>query len=176
MKTPPKVAKCISIAILVSLACFGFIGCAPPSRSNNANSPGNSNASLTPAATGTPTATPCDDNLINQELVAAFTAPGNQNGPDGFGKIQNTVNFYSKNCQIYLWGYTKNLGTFKKLINTSRGVHKSLTASIDFNNLYIERSEYPYLQGAGGCASGYKPCGDICIPEGDSCWSEAFSR
>jgi hypothetical protein len=174
MKTPPKVAKCISIAVFVSIAGFGLIGCAPPSGSNNANSSGNSTASVTPAATATPTPTPlCNDNAINQQLVTIFMDPNNAHGNDGFDDIRNTVNFYSRNCKIYLWGYSKSLGRFKKLGKVFGVVPLAITASsIDNDNLYIQRNEYPHLPSAGACASGFKPCGDICIPEGDSCWSE----
>jgi hypothetical protein len=179
MKTFPLRARRIVLATLATIGYLTLMACAPPSGTNNTNSPGNANTTVTPAATATPSPTPvCDDRAVNEQLIAAFTDPRNGYGPDGFDKIKKTVNFYSKNCEVHLWGYTKNVGTFKKLLRVTGNVRTSTTASVpDFENLYIDRNEYPHLPGAGGCSSPYKACGDICIPEEDSCWSEiAFSK
>lgn len=164
------------LVLLTAVALTGFMGCGTPTTSPGTNS-GNI-ASVVPLNTPTPTPPPCDDNVINQEMYDVFTAPNNQGGADGFDKIKKTVNFYSRNCEIYLWGYTKNLGTFKKFLKATGNVKRVSTASIpeDFQNLYISRSDYPYNPSLfGNCSSPYKKCGDICIPETDTCWTE-FAR
>ena len=44
--------------------------------------------------------------------------------------------------------------------------------TVDDDNLYIVPSEYPPGESQNGCATGYKACNDICIPEGDTCLTQ----
>src|SRR6188768_381459 len=110
MKRTTMSTQLYSLAFLAVVAFIGVIGCGPPAGTPGTNNTAANNGNLVPPGTATPTPTPaCDDNAINEELARAFTAAGNQNGPDGFDPIKNKVNFYSRNCEIYLWGYTKSL-------------------------------------------------------------------
>ena len=166
-------------ALLIVVAIAGFLGCG--TQTDKDNLAVNTNANILPLTTPTPTPPPCDDDAINQELKSVFTASGNQGGNDGFDKIKDTVNFYSRDCEIHLWGYTKSVGRFKRLLKLMGNVKRAKTASLpeDFENLYIDRSDYPYLPSffGGRCSSPYKKCGDICIPETDTCWTDiVFSK
>jgi hypothetical protein len=165
------------LVALIAVAITGLNGCG--TQTNKDNVAVNTNANTVPLNTPTPTPPPCDDNAINQELVTVFTDSVNQGGKDGFKDIQKTVNFYSRNCEVHLWGYTKSVGRFKKFLKMMGNVRRISTASLpeSFENLYIDRSDYPYLPSlfGGNCSSPYKKCGDICIPETDSCWTD-FAR
>jgi hypothetical protein len=162
------------LVLLTAIAVTGFTGCG--TQTNRDNVAVNTSTNVLPLNTPTPTPPPCDDAAINQELYAVFTA--NQDGKDGFKDIRKTVNFYSRNCEIHLWGYTKSVGRFKKFLKLLGDVRRVKTASLpeNFENLFIDRSDYPYLPSFfGNCSSPYKKCGDICIPETDSCWAD-FAR
>lgn len=168
-----------TLTLIVAVVVLIFTGCTPAENtsapgSNNARTAVTTNANITPPPTALPSPSPapaCDDRDVDQQLIAAFTDPRNQNGPDGFKDIQKTINFYSKDCEIYIWGYTKNFGRFKRLVKvfgqTSRSA-RLIGENID--NLYIEQADYP--PGTSNCVSPYKACNDICIPETDTCWSD----
>jgi hypothetical protein len=162
------------LLVLIGVAVFlGFIGCGAPAGgplgSNSGNKATNSNANLLPPPSPTPTPTPpCNDSAINQKLLEAWRSPGNSSW---VAPIRGTINFYSRDCTIYLWGYTRNLGAFKRLEQMGREAPNSIRAfSINDDNLYIQANEYP--PGGPPCASGYKACNDICIPQDDNCLTE----
>jgi hypothetical protein len=174
-------AVCQKLAAVFTTAAVVVVISCTPGGSNNA---GNSNTGLTPPPTGSPsnTATPapsptpsstpsCDNGEVNRALKARFDAD------NGFNPIRRTVTFFARDCNVYLVGYTKNLGLFKAMLNMPRNLPPGpsflRSDSINFDNLYIQKSEYPWGEPSGGaCPAGYKACNDICIPETDTCYTE----
>ena len=76
----------------------------------------------------------------------------------------------SVNKFVKLQGWTDNKKSYDRLISIISAI--KCVKAINVNRL--EETPPPAnsplrRQSGGGCPAGDKPCGDICIPEGDSC-------
>jgi|CXWL01.1.fsa_nt_gi hypothetical protein len=75
---------------------------------------------------------------------------------------------------VKLQGWADNQSDFDKVRNIAAGL-KCLKVNV--NNFEPAPPAADSLQRAArGCAPGTKPCGDICIPDGDPCNSEAGAK
>jgi hypothetical protein len=148
---------------LGSFGCGGSGGSTPGS--NDGSRAPNGNAQLLPPPTPTPTPAPaCDDGAVNQRLLTEFNKPSN-----GFGPIKRTVNFYSRDCTVFVWGYAKNFRTYKRLERIIHDDSKTRSPATSVNMVNLELMLADYEPGAPVCATGFKPCNDICIPDDDPC-------
>ena len=79
------------------------------------------------------------------------------------------INVASINRVVKLAGWTNTKGDYEDLID----IVKSIRCVVMINTQYFEEvpppANSPLRQSDGGCGPGFKPCGDICIPEGDKC-------
>ncbi len=78
------------------------------------------------------------------------------------------INVVVINAAVKLQGWTDDKSSYNLLYNL---VSKAdCVRLINVNSLSPEPpEESDSMRSSGGCVGGTKPCGDICIPEGDSC-------
>lgn len=103
------------------------------------------------------------DAQLVEEIYAKFKAHG-----DLAGQLSH-INVISINRVIKLQGWTDSKGDYKDAFNIVVS-----TKCVVMINVQLFRDSPPaegdsLKSGAGGCQAGTKPCGDICIPEGDTC-------
>ena len=78
------------------------------------------------------------------------------------------INVISTGGAVKFQGWADSQKDYDRI--QSIAVNTDCTKLVNMNNF----SETPppadsQMRSAGGCASGTKPCGDVCIPEGDVC-------
>lgn len=103
------------------------------------------------------------DAQLVDEIYAKFKAHGD------LAKQLSHINVISINRVIKLQGWTDSKGDYKDAFNIVAS-----TKCVVMINVQLFRDSPPaegdsLKPGAGGCQAGTKPCGDICIPEGDTC-------
>lgn len=80
------------------------------------------------------------------------------------------INVSVTNAAVKLQGWTDTKKDYDRLVGFAAGT--SCVRVVNVNDLQEAppaANSNQRLGAGGGCASGTKPCGDICIPEGDSC-------
>jgi hypothetical protein len=74
------------------------------------------------------------------------------------------INVVVINGAVKLQGWTETKRDYDKVVAIA--VNTDCVRLVNVNNF---ESTPPAAGKGSGCASGTKPCGDICIPEGDTC-------
>jgi hypothetical protein len=87
----------------------------------------------------------------------------------GLATQMSHINVVSVNGAVKLEGWTNAKSDYDRVVSIVSG-----TACVKLINVNLFEPVPPpsnsTLRSAGGsCATGTKPCGDVCIPEGDSC-------
>lgn len=103
------------------------------------------------------------DAQLVEEIYTKFKAHGD------LAKQLSHINVISINRVIKLQGWTDSKGDYKDAFNIVAS-----TKCVVMINVQLFRDSPPaegdsLKPGAAGCHTGTKPCGDICIPEGDTC-------
>ena len=106
--------------------------------------------------------TTTDDQLVTQ-IVAKIKANKN------LAAQISHINVASVNRAVKLQGWTNNKSDYDDVV----GIVSS-TKCVKLINVNLFEPALPpagsvLRPGSGGCSSGMKPCGDMCIPEGDTC-------
>ena len=106
-------------------------------------------------------------NITDQEMVDAIYSAMQQDA--GIWAQRQHINVVSVNLAVKLFGWTDSSKDYKKMEDIIYGL-KCLPNLLNRNNF----SETPpdsssTLRSANGCTRGTKPCGEICIPESESC-------
>lgn len=106
--------------------------------------------------------TTTDDQLVT-EIVAKIKANKN------LAPQISHINVASVNRAVKLQGWANNKSDYDDVV----GIVSS-TKCVKLINVNLFETAPPppgsvLRPGSGGCTSGMKPCGDICIPEGDTC-------
>ena len=78
------------------------------------------------------------------------------------------INVVSINRAVKLQGWADSKKDFDKVVGFAMTTNCVTLVNV---NLFEEAPPSPNspLRSASGCASGTKPCGDVCIPSGDIC-------
>lgn len=110
------------------------------------------------------------DAQLVEEIYTKFKAHGD------LAKQLSHINVISINRVIKLQGWTDSKGDYKDAFNIVAS-----TKCVVMINVQLFRDSPPaegdsLKPGAGGCHTGTKPCGDICIPEGDTCNIEGRTK
>ena len=118
------------------------------------------NAYMQPAFAQCETTT--DDQLVT-EIVAKIK------GSKNLASQISHINVASVNRAVKLQGWANNKSDYDAVV----GIVSS-TKCVKLINVNLFETAPPppgsvLRPGSGGCTSGMKPCGDICIPEGDTC-------
>jgi hypothetical protein len=105
---------------------------------------------------------PPDDARILADVVSKFSAS------TSLSRQKSHINIFALNGVVRLQGWTDNKGDFDDLFDLA-----FKTKCVKMVNVNLFRPTPPPaddpLRSSGGCASGTKACGDVCIPSGDSC-------
>ena len=117
------------------------------------------------AAADTGFAQKCESKT-DAEIVAEIYSDIDRDGD--LSKQKSHINVVSVNQVVKLQGWTDNQNDYDDLVELVARV--SCVRMINVN-LLRETPPPPgdSFYSAGGCQKGTKPCGDVCIPEGDSC-------
>lgn len=78
------------------------------------------------------------------------------------------INVTSTNYAVKFQGWTDTRKDYDRAVGFANMTCVRVVNVNDFSDAPPAASSQ-LRAGAGGCASGTKPCGDICIPEGDVC-------
>lgn len=82
------------------------------------------------------------------------------------------VNVVSVNQAVKFQGWADSKKDYDKIVGF--GMDASCVRMVNVNNfLETPPPENSPMRAVRGCAAGTKPCGDVCIPEGDACGLEA---
>jgi hypothetical protein len=102
-----------------------------------------------------------DDARIMAEVAAKVDADRS------LSQQKKHINIFSLNGVIRLQGWTDTKGDFDNLFDIA---FKAKCVKMVNVNLFSQTPPPPEspLRSSGGCASGTKACGDVCIPVGDS--------
>jgi hypothetical protein len=116
----------------------------------------------------------CDVAIIRDNII---TSIGNS-----YGERKAYINVTNKGDVIYLYGYTAVAGD---------GVHKGVITNAELliqnggcKGVTLDTSKFydgpppagdPMRPQGSACATGYRPCGAICIPATDDCFIRAIS-
>jgi hypothetical protein len=153
--------KKLTFMILVIM----FVGSACGPSANNSGNQAISNANTnTNKALTTPAPATCSDDAITQYIYDGVVNDPDLNNPDPKLNVRLKVNWYSKDCKVFLTGYALTIENFKKLEKYTLSAPGIVT--MDNQKLWLLRDQIEYPQ---GCADGWTQCGDICIPPGQSC-------
>jgi hypothetical protein len=96
---------------------------------------------------------------------------------DIYGKISNDkglsaqmshINVVSINAAVKFQGWANSKSDYDKVVGFALNGSCAKLVNV---NLFVDTppAEGSSLRSSGGCTSGTKACGDICIPEGDAC-------
>lgn len=75
----------------------------------------------------------------------------------------------SVNRFVKLQGWTDNKKSHDRLIAIVSAVKCVKAINVNRFEEAPPPADSPLRRQSGGCAAGTKPCGDVCIPEGDTC-------
>lgn len=78
------------------------------------------------------------------------------------------INVISTNAAVKFQGWTENKKDHDKVVGF--GVDTACVRLVNVNSFEeIPPTGGGLMRGSSGCTSGTKPCGDLCIPDGDTC-------
>ena len=108
------------------------------------------------------TCDPPDDARILAEVVSKF------NASSSLSRQKSHINIFALNGVVRLQGWTDSKNDFDNLFDMAFKTRCVKMVNVNLFRPTPPPSDDP-LRSSGGCASGTKPCGDVCIPSGDSC-------
>lgn len=144
-----------------------FVGSACGPSANNSVNKTNSNANANSnTAITTPSPASCSDGNINAFIYDGVVNDPDLNNPNPKLNVRLKVNWYSKDCKVFLTGYALTIENFKKLEKYTLSAPGIVT--MDNQKLWLlqNQTEQPNPE---ACADGWTQCGDICIPPGQTC-------
>lgn len=90
----------------------------------------------------------------------------------GLASQVSHINVVSVNQAVKFQGWADSKKDYDKIVGFGMGA--SCVRMVNVNNfLETPPPENSPMRAVRGCAAGTKPCGDVCIPEGDACGLEA---
>jgi hypothetical protein len=107
----------------------------------------------------------CDANVDTNIVTSIYTRIKNDRGLATQASHINVVALYGA---VKLQGWTDTVGDYDKVYRFAL----ETDCARMINASYFGKTPPPADSGSrsgGGCASGTKACGDICIPSGDAC-------
>ena len=108
------------------------------------------------------TCDPPDDARILAEVVSKVDADRK------LSQQKNHINIFSLNGVIRLQGWTDSKSDFENLFDIAFKTRCVKMVNVSLFSTTPPPPESP-MRSSGGCASGTKACGDVCIPAADSC-------
>jgi len=109
----------------------------------------------------------CEKNADSQIVAAIY---GEIKADKGLASQISHINVTSVSGAVKLLGWADNESSFDRVndiaLNTTC---VRLVKNEDFLQTPPPAGDRLRSGGSAGCAAGTKPCGDICIPEGDAC-------
>ena len=152
----------ISLCLVSATLAYGSIACSSSSN-NNANSNVQSSANSDSSSKVKPAPSPtCDssvDQRINEQLDGVVSTI-----PD-LNRIRRQIHFESKNCTVFLTGWTGNTTLYKEMEKQALNLSALGVIGVDKQEFWVLQTEARLP----GCTDGWLPCGDICIPPGQTC-------
>lgn len=106
------------------------------------------------------------DTVTDEQLVADIYAK--IKADKGLASQISHINVAAINRAVKLQGWANSKNDYDKVVQIVTDTNCVRVINV---NLF-EEAPPPTgssLRSTGGCAPGTKPCGDVCIPEGDSC-------
>jgi hypothetical protein len=102
------------------------------------------------------------DSVTDQQIVTEIYS--RINADKGLASQVSHINVISIYKVVKLQGWVTSQRDFDKVVEIA-----SSTDCVRMINSIWFRPAAPDKERIGGCSSGMKACGDICIPEGDAC-------
>lgn len=145
--------------LLAALAVVSLLSSCGPQPGNNAN---NTNK----AAVASPSPDPCASTSDKQIWQAIYTeiAKDTKLAP----QIQH-LNILSKQRVVSFTGWADTKAEKDAIVNIAKGTACVLSVVPDGLADAKPSGNSPEVPKPGGCATGYKPCREFCIPEADAC-------
>lgn len=104
------------------------------------------------------------------QIVAAIYAEIKDD--KGLASQVSHINVVSLNQAVKFQGWADSKKDYDRVVGF--GMNASCVRMVNVNNfLETPPPENSPMRAVRGCAAGTKPCGDVCIPEGDTCGLEA---
>lgn len=147
--------RCLALVALISLAAM-MLGCGP-STDNGTNKP------MTSSPTPDPCTSPSSDKAIWEAIYAEMAKDAGLKG-----QIKH-INVMSKQREVSFLGWADSKADKDKVVAIAKATACVLKVTPDGLGEQKPPPGDPGLPKPGGCATGYKPCGDFCIPNGDAC-------
>lgn len=107
------------------------------------------------------------------QIVAAIYAE--IKADKGLASQVSHINVVSVNQAVKFQGWADSKSDYNDIVGI--GMATSCVRLVNVNN-FVDApppANSP-MRSAAGCAAGTKPCGDICIPEGDACYSATSAQ
>ena len=157
-----------ALGLLIALICVAA-SCGPqPAPGNNLNAPAtNAKSSSSPGTAGK-----CSISLIQENIITSIS--------NTYGQRDQYVNVTTRANVIFLYGYTApNSQEYKSIIEAAKLLiinggcegQVELDTSKFFDGPPPEGD--PMRPAGNACASGFKKCGAICIPDNEDCFIRA---
>jgi hypothetical protein len=112
-----------------------------------------------------PTFAQCDKTSDAQIVADIY---GRISGDKGLATQISHINVVSINAAVKFQGWANSKSDYDKVVGFALNGSCAKLVNV---NLFLDAppAEGNSLRSSGGCTSGTKACGDICIPEGDAC-------
>jgi len=146
-----------TVCIIGAIAFAGSCGSPSGNKPTNVNVNSVASNANTTAAKLAPVCAAGDDKRITDEIRVAFAKDA------GLKQIPKQVNFYVKDCVVYLVGWTDNFDNFKAAEDLSLAVTGVL--GTNSKNLWLDESDAPKAP-SGGCTAPLVRCGELCVEPG----------
>lgn len=112
-----------------------------------------------------PTFAQCDKTSDAQIVAGIYNRIGNDKG---LATQVSHINIVSLNAAVKFQGWANSKSDYDKVVGFA--LNGSCAKLVNVNYFMdAPPAEGSSLRSSGGCTSGTKACGDICIPEGDAC-------
>lgn len=106
------------------------------------------------------------DKVTDSQIVAGIYAK--INADKGLASQVSHINVVSVSGTLKFQGWADDLSDYERIVGF--GVNASCVRMLNVNNfMETPPPTSSGLRSTTGCASGTKPCGDVCIPEADAC-------
>ncbi len=111
--------------------------------------------------------------MTDAQIVSAIYAE--IKADKGLASQVSHINVVSVNQAVKFQGWADTKGDYDDVVGIGMGTSCVRMVNV---NIFADAPPPPEspMRSVRGCASGTKPCGDICIPEGDACNFAASAR
>jgi hypothetical protein len=147
-----------AFCLITVISGFGVLSCGGTGVNTNTNA----NTQITGSLTPTQTPDPCagvSDEMISQLIYGQLALAG-------FGNQLRQINITSKAHIVTLYGWAIPTAVRDKIIDIASKT--PCVTSVEKSNFY-DTEDNPTRRAPNGCGDGFKPCGDICIPNEEHC-------